>query len=502
MRRFVRIVGMSLLLFTVTFVHGQQRDTIVATDNKRISLPEIGINFGIANLTSDVALQAPGPSPYIQFGFQFTVTQRVAKYLNLSLSIFTGTVYGEENRGLTNLNYRTTLFSQQLNIEYNFYPLLKPDAQGRQLLRPYVGIGGGAMFFRSKGDLKAAGGETYNYWSDGSIKSLDEQHPNAESSEVLVRDMEYESDLRDANLDGLRKYPQTAFSMPFHAGMRVQFSKHFGANVAFTYALNFSDMLDNSGASSIGVRSSSSGNDHHFFGSVGLNFFFGNVRTSYIRTQSPEIIVQSENRWKSKNKLKQDDMVAVSGNDTVNTTRDAESANGSTNGKRKIEQSTSQIDSLNSSNADGGVTRNEETASTSNKSNEGVKIGGDGNGSDSSMTKSSNQTYLAKDKSNLGVKNNASTTEKLTDKQQQPSGAATSVDAKKPAERNAGQLTLTELEKAPPKATGTFYWADRDKNGLVSASEVLFFIDQLFEGDGKLTVEDIQNLIDYYFDQE
>jgi hypothetical protein len=65
-----------------------------------------------------------------------------------------------------------------------------------------------------------------------------------------------------------------------------------------------------------------------------------------------------------------------------------------------------------------------------------------------------------------------------------------------------GNLTLADLKEAEPKLSGAFHWADRDKNGYISAEEVLYFIDQLFEGDGKLTIEDIQNLIDFYFDQD
>jgi hypothetical protein len=191
------------------FLHGgvsaQDTDEVAAQNNKLVTLPEVGLNFGFVNLMSDVKLESPGPSPFTQFGFQLTVLQPVTKFLNISLNLFTGTVYGEEMRGLTNLNYRTSLFSQQLNFEYNFYPLLKPDEQGRQLIRPYIGIGAGAMFFRSKGDLLDENGQTYHYWADGTIRNLAESNPNAEAAVVITRDMEYESDLRDANLDGLRK---------------------------------------------------------------------------------------------------------------------------------------------------------------------------------------------------------------------------------------------------------------------------------------------------------
>ena len=62
--------------------------------------------------------------------------------------------------------------------------------------------------------------------------------------------------------------------------------------------------------------------------------------------------------------------------------------------------------------------------------------------------------------------------------------------------------TVEEIENAPPKVTGGYHWADVDGNGWISPNEVLHFIDLLFEGESERSVVDIQNLIDYYFDQE
>jgi hypothetical protein len=292
----------SLLLFTF-HVEAQGLDTIASKSNKQITLPEIGVNFGFVNLLSDVALNASGPNAFTQFGFQLNITQPVAKFLNVSLNLFTGTVYGEEMRGFDNLNYRTSLFSQQLCVEYNFYPLLKPNEEGKQLIRPYVGFGLGAMFFRSKGDLITANGETYNYWSDGTTRSIAENDAYAESAIIIQRDLEYESDLRDANLDGLRKYPQTTFTVPINAGIRFQITKNFGVNAAFSYALNFSEMLDNSGAASVGTRKSASGNDNHIFGSIGFNVFLGSKRPVSNRISEQILASTTPNRWGSKKQV-------------------------------------------------------------------------------------------------------------------------------------------------------------------------------------------------------
>ena len=270
-----------LLVFASNLLLAQTAtDTLLAKDNVMIPLPTVSLNFGISNSFSDVKLGSNGPSAFKQFGYQLTITQRVTKFLNASLNLYTGTIYGEQQIGQTNLNYRTTLFSQHVNIEYNFYPLLKPNDDGRQLIRPYIGFGLGMLSFRSKGDLKDDKGRKYWYWSDGTINAEEQGTVDATEATRLERDFQYETDLRDANLDELRKYPQLAFSLPLNAGIRFQVSKNIGLNAAFAYSFNFSDMLDNVSSAGIGNRKGSSGYDNHLYGSVGLSIFLGVTKPS------------------------------------------------------------------------------------------------------------------------------------------------------------------------------------------------------------------------------
>jgi hypothetical protein len=270
-----------LLLFAANIVLAQSgSDTLLAKDNVMIPLPTISVNFGISNSFSDVKIGSTDPSAFTQFSYQLTITQRVTKFLSASLNLYTGIIYGEEQIGQTNLNYRTTLFSQHINVEYNFYPFLKPNLQGRQLIRPYVGFGLGVLSFRSKGDLKDDKGRDYQYWTDGSINAEIEGSVTQSEATSLERDFQYETELRDANLDGLRKYSQITFSLPLNAGIRFQISKNVGLNAAFAYSFNFSDMLDNVSADGVGNRQGNSSFDNHLFGSVGLSVFLGTTKPS------------------------------------------------------------------------------------------------------------------------------------------------------------------------------------------------------------------------------
>ena len=265
-------------------------------------LPTISVNFGVNHFMGDVALGKSGSSPITQFGYQLAITQPVTKYLNASFTLYTGSVRGEEFRdSVTNLNFRTTLFSQQVSVEYNFYPLLKPKEDGRQLVRPYVGFGVGLLSFRSKGDLKNAAGVDYQYWSDGTIRAEIEGSIDPSESTILARDFEYETDLRDANLDGLRKYSQLAFTLPINAGVRFQVSKNIGVNAAFTYAFNFTDMIDNISNESVGIRQGDKGFDNHLFGSIGVSVFLGRTKHSS-KSKRFENLLAADSKSESKEK--------------------------------------------------------------------------------------------------------------------------------------------------------------------------------------------------------
>jgi uncharacterized protein YqgQ/opacity protein-like surface antigen len=297
-------------MLTSVFANAQNEADTLAKDNLSIPLPTVSINVGLNYAFSDVALG--GVSPARQLGYQLNINQQVTKFLNASFEFYTGSLYGEEQRGLTNINYRTSLVSPRIGIEYNFYPLLKPDSRGRQLIRPYVGFGVGMIFFRSKGDLKDANGRTYNYWSDGLIYAEEEETVNPSEATLLERDNEYETDLRDANLDNFGKYSQTAFTLPINAGIRFQLSKNVGVNAAFAYVLNFTDLIDNSSSESIGARQGNSGFDNHLFGSVGLSVFLGRTKPSAKPTKprfEEQLVSEEQIKTAEKEKVEKKDEV-------------------------------------------------------------------------------------------------------------------------------------------------------------------------------------------------
>lgn len=648
-------------------------DSLLAKDNVMIPLPTISINVGWTHLMSDVKL-SNGPSPFKQLGYQLSITQEAAKFLNVSLDLYAGTVYGDEQRETTNINFRTSIFSQHLNVEYNFHPLLKPNDDGRQLVRPYVGFGVGLISFRTKGDLKNASGSVYNYWTDGTIRSEQEGTVDPGESTILERDFIYETDLRDANIDGLRKYSQLAFSLPINAGVRFQITKNVGVNAAFTYAINFTDLMDNVNESSVGIRAGTKGFDNHLYGSVGLSVFLGRTKPSAkpkrfedqladVAEAAPTKDVQSEREVIVSPELTNEATVAETSQENKAISADppvtnqfpsqvklaevADARKDISETRAKIEQELSTInklkgeigkdsklnkehieaiksviqemsatlktvDDLASKSSEkaidaadnGELTRSRSMerlteievslskvdtksealviltklsnelkpivpildAKRSKLVNDEIKLNSLSavrakirliekvrlNGANAKSTMSEEELsnsarvlaqeleLLKNDTSSIlselkeeitelesrvktiqdpilasenapspndqttedkvAVSKEAASTKDETGKNQKEASSTT--DKAKEGTTVKSKRSVEEIENAPPKQSGDFHWADVNNNGWISPDEVLYFIDALFEGESEKTVVDIQNLIDYYFDQE
>lgn len=86
-----------------------------------------------------------------------------------------------------------------MQFRYNFLQLLNPS----RVVEPYVTVGFESVEYLTKTDLRDAQGRTYHYWSDGTIRDIDEQALNAGDAVLIQRDHTYESDVRESNLDGL-----------------------------------------------------------------------------------------------------------------------------------------------------------------------------------------------------------------------------------------------------------------------------------------------------------
>ncbi len=166
-----------------------------------------------------------------------------------------------------NLNFKTDLLSFELDLEYRFGHFFPANS----LVTPYISVGFSTLSFSSKGDLLDADGLSYHYWSDGTIRDVDESA--AGPSRMLYRDYKYETDLRWKEQEdfGLGNYSQQAFAVPVGLGAYFRIDRRAFLSVGVSYHYTFTDLLDNvasSGTSIKGIK----GNDSYLYTHVGLHF--------------------------------------------------------------------------------------------------------------------------------------------------------------------------------------------------------------------------------------
>ncbi|NND93359.1 MAG: SPOR domain-containing protein [Flavobacteriales bacterium] len=218
----------------------------------------IGLGTGTMSFFGDVADQNKGYSPFLgRPGFHLTLSNPVTEYLTGGLEAMFGTTSANERMIGRNLNFQSEIRSGGLFIAYNFNHFLSEE----RFISPIFSVGFSGFEFLSKADLFDAQGRKYYYWDDGTIRSIDQFAPDSGEAEFLVRDYNYESDLRELDLDGLGDYPERAFAIPVGIGAEFKMGQYLNLNIHTRMYFTSTDYIDNVTSDSKGNRAGDSAND-------------------------------------------------------------------------------------------------------------------------------------------------------------------------------------------------------------------------------------------------
>lgn len=130
-------------------------------------------------------------------------------------------------------NFRSQIFAGGVSVAYNFNHLL----ERKRPIHPYVSLGVEFFQFSSKGDFLNADNKAYVYWADGTIRNSD--------GEIIVRDYDYETDLRKLDLYGYGDYAKTCVAFPVDAGFNVTISDRVTCRFGCAAHFPLSDYIDN-----------------------------------------------------------------------------------------------------------------------------------------------------------------------------------------------------------------------------------------------------------------
>ncbi|MGE0637286.1 MAG: hypothetical protein AB7G44_10970 [Bacteroidia bacterium] len=418
-----------LFCFCFFATHGAEKDSVKSVSSSSYNYskaPSIGYNIGYLNLFSDVKLSGYSPSFGSRLGHQFYVALPLSNSFSLSYNFLAGKIFGEETRGTDNLNFRTSLVGQSLMLEYNFHNVIKPAPESKFGVLPVIGFGLEALIFRAKADMQNADGNKYYYWNDGSVKDLPETPENVDLASNIERDYTYETELRDANLDGFGMYSQITFAMPFTFGADFKVGRNLHFRLGATYHLTFSDMLDNLSSKGSGNRQGEEGKDMFLFSSLGISYKFAAPKSK--KTKQPDT---------------DEDGIA----DIFDKCRETP---------------------------------------------KGVKV--DKNGCPQVNEKDRDADGV------LDVVDRCRDTKAGDTVDKEGCSVAQKEEQKKQAQQADSIATAKAAQEA--EAKDDFYFADLNKNGRVEVPEVNEFIDRLFDGDKAVTIATMEEIIDYYFNQE
>ncbi|MEX2380476.1 MAG: DUF6089 family protein, partial [Vicingaceae bacterium] len=149
-------------------------------------------------------------------------------------------------------------------------------------IMPFVTAGLEVVSFNPKTDLRAFGGERYNYWSDGSIRNIPENAPQASESAVIVsRDYNYETDIREVGYNPSTDYHESAFAIPVGVGVSMRLNDQFNFRLQSVMHFTFTDYMDGitpkSSREFVGNKRGNGRNDHFLVSSLSLSYNFQNV---------------------------------------------------------------------------------------------------------------------------------------------------------------------------------------------------------------------------------
>lgn len=228
-----------------------------ANEVKTKQLPSIALGYGLLTFDGDIGT-----------GLNLTSFSRIRAGYNVALEQRIGKVIGVSVDGVFGKiadGERTTkrnlnFESKITQIDLNLLLHLDNDFifKRSSSFAPYLGVGIGYLKFTSSADMTDKNGVKYNYWTDGTIR---DKPDSAIGAHILQRDYTYETKLNDS-----AKYANNSIAIPLTFGVNLKIVDNLYVNMAATYYLTMTDWIDNYKAGS---------SDKYIFARMAIQYNFG-----------------------------------------------------------------------------------------------------------------------------------------------------------------------------------------------------------------------------------
>jgi hypothetical protein len=238
----------AFLLCTI-FATAQEDSTIAEPKSKPAKVkerqeiplnPVLGVGTGMFAFIGDIQEKTYNNALVSRMGYELFLGKKFNPFLEINFGVLFGKLGANERSIDRNLNFQSEIRAGGVSLGYNFHHLLKKD----RLVEPVLSVGFETFEFLSKTDLYDSQGNYYHYWTDGSIRNLPQNDPNAATAKYLHRDYTYETDIRESNLDGFGKYTERAFAIPVGFHVRAHLSERVDFKIGTTLHYTFTDLVD------------------------------------------------------------------------------------------------------------------------------------------------------------------------------------------------------------------------------------------------------------------
>jgi len=232
--------------------------------------PILGVGAGFLNYFGEINNNDRSNAMLHNLGVQFIAIKNFTPSFGMRFDVTYGRLSAHERSVERNFNFSTDLIAFNVHGTYNFAGILPP----KRFLNPFISVGIGAFNFTTKSDLRDADGRLYHHWADGTVRSVAENAPNAESADILTRDYVYETDLRKANLDSLGNYPEFSLSIPFTFGLNFRVSPRSNIRLTTSFHYTLTDLIDGYTRDGREGRVGNAANDYFMFTGISYHYDF------------------------------------------------------------------------------------------------------------------------------------------------------------------------------------------------------------------------------------
>ncbi len=226
-------------------------------------IPSVGLGAGVLTFNGDIGngLNVSTYS-YIRAGYHLNIEERFHPMFGVAFNGVMGKLAQSERSTdpVSNRNFEAKIMQFGLSGVFHFDndQMLKR----RSNVKPYISAGFAYLKFDPYGDLKDKDDIAYNYWTDGSIRNVQETPTNEFCSGCITsRDYTYETQLKDS----LTNYQRSTFSIPIGLGVVIRLNDNFSIGLGSTYHITFSDYIDNE---------KKGGNDGYLYSHVSIIYGF------------------------------------------------------------------------------------------------------------------------------------------------------------------------------------------------------------------------------------